>query len=254
MKGKTILISVFILLILTVSSVISQPQSLTGNKKPKEKMTKRKSKLATRGGTYASLAPPGYKTSPIPLEKEPAIISVYNIKFPKKALGSGPARIILPGNLKPYYPPGSTFPQDTVVFEYPNGLHVRREYRDPGDVTARNFKEYVEDNKKTPTPDGRTWQLVYINGYEGMAIEKGVNIWLGGYREPIGAVVSWYIEPYLYMVRGPIEVPLAKIIPFAHQLTSMVAPSSPKPKPVANEVETTDSTETTTSNQLPNDN
>lgn len=145
-------------------------------------------------------------------------------------MGSGPPAIWADANQPANAAGAATISFQTLELKYPNGFELIREYRYPDDATINNFKARIEQDKENDASfyGGVTWQLIDINGHEALARE---NIKDDGVNGPGGANIEWYVKPFLYTLTGGSDMPLAKVIPAAQEITDFANKNIPQTLP-----------------------
>ena len=105
--------------------------------------------------------------------------------------------------------------------DYSNGYELNREYRHPDDFTIPTedfIKAKIENHKKQKATfyGGVIYQRADINGYAALLRPQ---VESDGESPAVGVTISWYVQPFLYVLFGPYETPIDDVIYTAGEIT-----------------------------------
>lgn len=161
-------------------------------------------------------------------DRERANASV--IPFPQTLAGAGPPYVggSWGGDGDPAI---ARFAQLELV--YPNDFYLIREYRHPADLTIpseEHNKLKIENMRKEHATfyGGVIYQRVDIGGHDALLRPR---IEESDTAPAVGVTISWYAQPFKYVLFGPVDMPMEKVIAAAKEITDFANKNVPPSLP-----------------------
>lgn len=233
-KSRLIIVSLIVAIIVVAAvNVILHRQATEKHSLANSKVTKIQKKRSRSKSISGSLEGMTPGESILPLSTTNSDIVVKRVKpFPQTLMGSDPPALWADANQPTNAVGAAIIAFQSIELKYPNGFVLERDYRYPDDPTLHNWKAQVEQGQKEHVTyfGGVSDQLIDINGHEALARE---NIPDDGQSHafPRGGNIQWYVKPFLYVLWGPNDMPLAKVIPAAEEITTFADKNIPQDLP-----------------------